>query len=180
MASHAACHCHCTEKDNLIRLLTAQVNQLQARKRMLQGANLQLREQLESSVQELETRLEFKADEVQSLRGTCREMSSHVMVCEERAVALQEELAKREELLRVNSSFSDPLRWSIDTLDVDSPTSPPALYSICVQTSPRQWSASPQEGLSPRELLSPREASCTSEDFCPMSARGTAPTSMAE
>eukprot|EP00667_Euglena_gracilis_P001859 EG_transcript_1860 len=183
MPGHAACHCHCAEKDNLIRLLTAQVDQLQTRKRMLQGANLQLREQLEDSVQKLEARLEFKEDEVQSLRGTCREMSSHVMVCEERVVALQEELAKREELLRANSSFTDPFRWSIDTLptlDGDSPAYPPALHSACVQTSPRQGSACPQEGLSPRERLSPREASYTSEDFCPMSARGTAPASMAE
>eukprot|EP00667_Euglena_gracilis_P004168 EG_transcript_4182 len=177
MASPAACQCHCAEKDNLIRLLMAQVDQLQARKRMLQGANLQLQEQLEDCVQELEAQLEFKEDEVQSLRGTCREMSSLVMTCEDRAVLLQEELAKREELLRANSSFTDPLRWSIDTpptLDVDSPAAPPAAHSACVQTSPRGWSMSPRECLSPREHLSPRAASCTSDDFIPMSARGTA------
>eukprot|EP00667_Euglena_gracilis_P028124 EG_transcript_35545 len=174
MANPAACHCRCAEKDNLIRLLAAQVDQLQARKRMLQGANLQLREQLEDCVQELEARLEFKEDEVQSLRGTCREMSSLVMTCEERAVLLQEELAKREELLRANSSFTDPLRWSIDTPpapDADSPAAPPAAHSAWVQTSPRGWSMSPRECLSPREHLSPRAGSCTSDDFNPMSAR---------
>eukprot|EP00667_Euglena_gracilis_P014548 EG_transcript_15086 len=169
MAHEAPCVsglCSCAEKDTLIRLLKSQVHWLQTQKMGLQAVNLELREQLEECARELEALLVLKEDEVQALRGTCRELSSHAMGCEERAVALQEELRRKEITLRATQSLAESVRWPHDP----SPSplaSPRSTHSICVQTSPR-------------DTFPSRTASYASDDFVPLSARGAPRASIGE
>eukprot|EP00668_Euglena_longa_P008531 GGOE01010282.1.p1 GENE.GGOE01010282.1~~GGOE01010282.1.p1 ORF type:complete len:649 (-),score=142.49 GGOE01010282.1:625-2571(-) len=142
-------NCHCEEKDKQILYFKSQIDQLRSKKLILRATNLQLRDQLDDCTQDLKAQLTHKEDEVEALRQICKTMSSRVLFCQEKAIALQEELVKKEELLRVAStSFT----LSSDCKTPRSPVSPRSVHNISIQTSPH------------REDLR-RAESCISEDF---------------
>eukprot|EP00667_Euglena_gracilis_P004207 EG_transcript_4228 len=147
--------CHCEEKDQRIHLLNTQLRWLQSEKLALKAANLVLREELDDHTRHLEDQLASKETEAQVLLGTCHAMSCQMTECEEKAAALQEELTKKEELLRLNSSAC----WSLELLPSDElPESPKPSHDVSIQTSPRATAV-------------PRTASADSLDSWPLSAR---------